>query len=96
MRVWVTLIKKHKRIKEFVAKTNWDEDDSRQQLLEQAMEQALPVLDLPQPIVLSKHLREFTDFGRTQFTAIDFVESIPGDALVFEILIEKKKNNAHD
>lgn len=91
MRVWVTLIKKQKRVQEFVANIAMNEEDSREILLEQALEQALPPMDLPRPVLLSKHLRDFIDFGRTQFAPSDFVESIPGDMLAVEILFEKKK-----
>lgn len=95
MRVWVTLIKKHQRIREAIADIAMDEDDSREELLEQAMEQTLPAMDLPRPVVLGKHLRDFRDFGRTQFAPADFLEHIPGDRICFEILIEKKKNSPH-
>ncbi|HEY8443193.1 MAG TPA: hypothetical protein VIL24_00080 [Clostridia bacterium] len=41
-------------------------------------------LDIPTPVILSKHINHFTAFNNTQFTKDDFVESIDFDKLVFE------------
>lgn len=96
MRVWVTLLKKQKRIREVVIEAPVGEDAPRALVLETTMDPALAALDLPRPVVLKKHEKEFIDFGRTRFTVTDFIESIPGDVLAFEILIEKKKKSMHD
>ena len=48
-------------------------------------------LDLSRPIVLSKHLKELTLFGETQFIEDDFMESLSFDKFRIEILPEEKK-----
>lgn len=41
-------------------------------------------LDIPTPIVLSSHIKGFTQFNISQFKTRDFVESIDFDELVLE------------
>ena len=42
-------------------------------------------LDIPTPIILTKHIKNFLLFDNTIFTQDDFVESFPYDKLVIEI-----------
>lgn len=42
-------------------------------------------LDIPTPILLTKHIKNFIVFDNTIFTEQDFVESFPYDKLVIEI-----------
>ena len=42
-------------------------------------------LDIPTPIILTKHVKNFLLFDNTIFTQDDFVESFPYDKLVIEI-----------
>lgn len=48
-------------------------------------------LDLPRPVILSKHLRDMGEFRHTRFRADDFIEDVPFDSFEVEELIEKKK-----
>ena len=42
-------------------------------------------LDVPTPIILTKHIKNFLLFDSTTFLPEDFVESFPFDKLVLEI-----------
>lgn len=42
-------------------------------------------LDIPTPIILTKHIKNFLLFDNTIFIQDDFVESFPYDKLVIEI-----------
>lgn len=42
-------------------------------------------LDIPTPIILTKHIKNFLIFDNTIFVAEDFVESFPYDKFVMEI-----------
>lgn len=48
-------------------------------------------LDLARPVLLDKHVREFSRFQRLTFKAADFMDSIPFDTFEIEVLKEKKK-----
>lgn len=49
-------------------------------------------LDIPNPIWLNKQESEMEKFGRTSFSADNFIESIPYDRFEVEILREKRKS----
>jgi len=49
-------------------------------------------LDLACPILLKKHLHEFTHFSRTVFQPSDFMEDVSFDRFEIEIFPEKTKN----
>jgi len=42
-------------------------------------------LDIPNPIILTKHIKNFIIFDSTTFLPEDFVESFPYDKLVLEV-----------
>lgn len=42
------------------------------------------LLDIPRPLFLSKHEREWAQFQQTTFTKDHFIESIPYDKIEFE------------
>jgi len=46
-------------------------------------------MDIPTPIVLSCHVRNFSAFNITKFKQPDFVEKIDFDALVIENAVDK-------
>jgi hypothetical protein len=48
-------------------------------------------LDLPRPVILSKHLKELTQFHRTRFYPDDFMEPFAYDSFEVEQLIEKEE-----
>ena len=50
-------------------------------------------LDIPTPVILSKHVNHFASFNNTHFTKEDFVEPIDFDRLVLEFCKEDGQNN---
>ncbi|MDD4797524.1 MAG: hypothetical protein PHO66_07135 [Eubacteriales bacterium] len=48
-------------------------------------------LDIPRPVVLSKHEREYDQFARTIFTPADFIEQISYHRFEVEVLKDKTK-----
>ena len=50
-------------------------------------------LDIPRPIVIEKHYRDFAQFNHTVFKESDFVESIDFDKLWVEVAISKNKKS---
>lgn len=54
-------------------------------------------LDIPRPLLLEKHGREWSEFAQTSFTADHFVESIPYDKIEIErIDPDDKKKRSND
>jgi len=49
--------------------------------------------DIPRPLVLSKHYRQFHNFNHTVFKPEDFVESIDFDKFTIEIAIDRTKKS---
>lgn len=48
-------------------------------------------LDIPVPMILTKHISELNAFTHTAFLPDDFVEEVEFDRLEAEMLIDKKK-----
>jgi len=49
--------------------------------------------DIPRPMVLNKHFRQFHNFNHTVFKPEDFVESIDFDKFTIEIAIDRTKKS---
>ena len=87
-RYWGKIMRKQKIISDTVTQADpiFESDD-----FEQMVQQLCEPLDLPRPVILSKHLRDMTTFRRTRFLPGDFMEDVSFDAFEVEELIEKKK-----
>ena len=62
-------------------------DDETYRLIVEAI---CPKLDLPVPVVLSKHKRDLAGFGRVKFLPGDFMEPVDFDWFEIEYIPEKK------
>lgn len=90
MRIWAVIRRKHKIVAQAVADaahegTAWSIDD-----LYGALQQCCEELDLAHPVVLEKHAKEMTKFGRTVFNKADFIDVVPFDQLEIELLDDKR------
>lgn len=74
--LWTRAIKKHRIVR---SETTPMEDG-----LTAALEVLCAKLDIPRPMFLGKHEREWAQFGQTAFTKDHFVESIPFDKIEIE------------
>ena len=92
IRLW-GIIRKHNRMRQNEV-VELPGDDLAEAMLD-GIQAVCEVLDLPRPVILSKHENELLQFNRTRFTADDFMEPIAFDALEIEHLVEKKKDSAH-
>jgi hypothetical protein len=88
IRVWGTLKREQKIISGHVVTFP---GEARTQALAEILRTLCYELDIPRPVVLGKHEREFTAFGRTRFHPPDFVERVGFDQLEMEILKEDRK-----
>ena len=87
-RFWGKIMKKQRIISDTVTEaeplyTNLD--------FEQVVQQLCEPLDLPRPVILSKHLRDMGSFRRARFLPGDFMEEVSFDFFEVEELVEKKK-----
>lgn len=85
MRIWVTLHKGHK----IVARANASSRKADPALaLMDCLEQVYKYLDLAEPVWVSKHARELSQFGRTKFLPSDFLEPVKFDWMEVEYITE--------
>ena len=87
-RYWGKIIRKQRSISDTVTEagpifTGGD--------FEQMVQQLCEPLDLPRPVILSKHLRDMGSFRRARFLPGDFMEDVTFDSFEVEELVEKKK-----
>ena len=88
-RLWARAIKKHRIARsETVEMTDNLMDD---------IGELMRIMDLPRPLWLGKHEREWEQFGQTSFTKDHFVESIAYDKIEIErIDPDAKKKKSQD
>ena len=86
--LWVRMIKAHRIIKQATIPCARDNP-------EEALQEACRQMDLPRPMWLLKHQREWEEFGQTRFIQEHFIESIAFDRLEIEYinpLAQKQKS----
>ena len=77
-RYWGKIVKNHKIVKDTTA-------DGYTTDTQEEFEQMI------QAVILSKHLRDMSEFRHTRFRADDFMEEVAFDSFDVEELIDKKK-----
>ncbi len=87
-RYWGKIVKNHKIVKDTTA-DGYTTDT--QEEFEQMIQALCEPLDLPRPVILSKHLRDMSEFRHTRFRADDFMEEVAFDSFDVEELIDKRK-----
>lgn len=73
-RLWIRLIRRHKVISSTMVPC------TREDPLE-ALRQALPSMDLSQPMWLSRHQADWDEYALTRFKAEHFLEEVPFDSM---------------
>lgn len=73
-RLWIRLLKKHKVTTSLMVPCTRDDPQA-------ALAEALPSLDLSQPMWLSRHEADWADYAMTRFKPEHFVESVPFDSM---------------
>ena len=81
--LWVRVIKKHQIIQQETQPCQHEE-------VQEALEEALYRMDLPKPLWLEKHQREWQEFGQTRFIQEHFLESIAFDRLEIGFINPRK------
>ena len=84
-RLWAKIIKRHRIERQATAPCAWEG-------VEDALTELCREFDIPRPIWLNKHYREFEDFRRTQFLPEHFMEEVPFQRLEIEFLEDDEKS----
>jgi hypothetical protein len=88
-RLWVRVMRDHRINEQDAVPCAWGDQ-------KQALEEALKGLDLPIPMWLNKHEREFDHFRRTSFSPDHFVESVNFEKVEIEYLDDTGKKRKSD
>lgn len=88
-RLWARVIRDHRIEKQDTRPCAWGEEN-------EALTELCKEFDIPRPIWLPKHEREYTSFRRTAFSREHFIEEVPFDRLEIEFLDDtgKKRRNS--
>ncbi|MBQ2863941.1 MAG: hypothetical protein IJE91_00570 [Clostridia bacterium] len=80
MRIWAKLVTESKTLKSTEIRVeNYD-----YHIFEEYVREIAYKLDIPTPVVLDKHIIDFTVYKSTRFFTEDFVESVNFEKLVLE------------
>lgn len=83
-RLWAKIIKKQRIERQATATCAWED-------AEDALTELCHEFDIPRPLWLDKHHREFNEFRRTQFLPEHFMEDVPFQRLEIEFLEDDNK-----
>ena len=83
-RLWAKIIKKHRIEKQATVPCAFAG-------VEDALTELCHEFDIPRPLWLNKHYREFEEFRRTQFLPEHFMEDVPFQRLDIEFLEDDGK-----
>lgn len=78
-RLWARIIQKHRILKQATAECAFDGT-------EDALTELCREFDIPRPLWLDKHRREYAEFRRTQFLPDHFMEDVPFQRLEIEFI----------
>ena len=84
-RLWARIIRKHRIERQDTRTCAWED-------AEEALTELCPEFDIPRPLWLNKHYREFEEFRRTQFLPEHFMEEVPFQRLEIEFLEDDEKS----
>ena len=90
-RLWGILKKKNRIWRDIVVEIHGDDSEATQD----ALSDVCYALDIPRPIWLDKHEREWEEFGQTRFLPDDFLESVDFQRMEIEFIdpdAKKKKS----
>ena len=79
MRIWAKLVTENKTLKATEITVDYD-----YHIFEEYVREIAYKLDIPTPVVLDKHIIDFTVYKSTRFFVEDFVESVNFEKLVLE------------
>ena len=84
-RLWARIIRKHRIERQATY-------DCRFEDVEEALTELCRQFDVPRPLWLDKHTREYEEFRRTQFFFFFFMEDVPFQRLEIEYLDDDEKS----
>jgi len=73
-KLWIRLIRKHKVIASQMVPCTRENPQA-------ALQEALPAMDLSQPMWLSRHQTDWDEYALTRFRPEHFVEAVPFDSM---------------
>ena len=84
-RLWAKVIRKNRIERQATIECRYEDVD-------EALTELCRDFDIPRPIWLDKHRREYEDFRRTRFLPEHFMEDVPFQRLEIEFLEDDEKS----
>ena len=88
-RLWARIIAKHRIAKQATQECDFDG-------VEDALTELCREFDIPRPLWLNKHYREFEEFRRTAFLPDHFMEDVSFQKLEIEFLEDDQQSRRSD
>ena len=92
IKIWVQTRKKDKLTRSIIHETEYISAEN----FDNCLRDICNSMDIPTPIALSSHKRNFDKFNITKFVRSDFIESIDFDTMTMELVKDEKKNADKD
>lgn len=87
IRIWAKIEKNHKLGKNIIYESL---DNFKPETFYLHVQEICNRLDIPTPVIIESHIKNFDKFNTTTFLERDFIESIDFDKLILEHVVDKK------
>jgi len=84
MRIWAKIIKNNEIIKDIVYSAPQDMSEMKYLNYQNWVTDISNLLDIPSPVIIPHHFKNFAIFHNTHFKASDFIHPVDFDALRIE------------
>lgn len=88
LKFWLKLYSDNKIIKDYVCDAC--EQHACREVLEDGLRQCCYALDIPNPMILNKHIKDVTLYSLTKFSPDDFPESVDFDKAEVNLFDDSK------
>ncbi len=89
LKFWLRIYKDNKMVNDAVCDV--DETKDHSEILESSLRKCCYELDLPNPMILKKHVTDIRDYSLTKFLPDDFPEAVDFDRVEITVFDDKKK-----
>jgi hypothetical protein len=89
LKFWLRIYKNNKLINDAICDA--DENKSAKAILEDSLKECCYQLDIPNPMIMKKHINDIKMYSLTRFLPDDFPESVDFERVEINVFDESKK-----
>ncbi|MBR6765182.1 MAG: hypothetical protein IKM06_01730 [Clostridia bacterium] len=89
LKFWLRIYKDNRLVNDAICDA--DENKTARVILEESLKECCYQLDIPNPMIMKKHINDIKTYSLTRFLPDDFPESVDFDRVEINVFDESKK-----